>query len=138
MKRLPLHQTLSLLSWLEGKWQIQTYGCGKYPTIEDFKYCEEINFSSIGQPMLNYIGQSWEVENKMPLHRETGFLKVIPCTNKLTFLLAHNSGLTTIEEGEVIDTTINLNSVNIQKTIRPKSPPVTQVCSNLIVVVSFV
>jgi len=138
MKRLPLHQALSSLSWLEGKWQIQKYGCGQYPTIEDFKYCEEISFTSIGQPMFNYLAQSWQMENKIPLHRETGFLKVIPCTNKLSFILAHNSGLTTIEEGEVIDQTIKLNSVSIQRAQRLELPVVTRVCLNLIVVISFI
>ncbi|EZA61567.1 hypothetical protein DMN91_003486 [Ooceraea biroi] len=126
MKRLPLHKTLESLAWLEGTWRMENDGHGKYPTMEDFKYREEINFTSIGQPMFNYTAQSWHPEAKRPMHRETGFLKVIPGTNKVSLILAHNFGLTTIEQGEVIDKTINLNSVSMQRIEGVKPPAVTQ------------
>lgn len=126
MKRLPLHKTLESLAWLEGTWRIESYGHGKFPTMDDFRYCEELNFTSIGQPMFNYTAQSWHPEEKKPLHRETGFLKLMPGTNKVSLILAHNFGLSTIEQGEVIDKTICLDSVSIQRMEGMKPPAVTQ------------
>lgn len=128
MKRLPLHEALKPLAWLEGTWKIENCGSGKYPTIKDFNYCEEINFTSIGQPMFNYTAQSWHPESKKPMHRETGFLKVIPGTNKVSLVLTHSFGLATIEEGEVTEETINLKSIEtILRAEGTKSPAVTKV-----------
>lgn len=132
MKRLPLHKTLESLAWLEGTWRIESYGHGKFPTMDDFRYCEELNFTSIGQPMFNYTAQSWHPEEKKPLHRETGFLKLMPGTNKVSLILAHNFGLSTIEQGEVIDKTICLDSVSIQRMEGMKPPAVTQVTQALL------
>ncbi|XP_032691367.1 THAP domain-containing protein 4-like [Odontomachus brunneus] len=129
MEHLPLHEALRPLAWLEGTWKIENYGSGKYPTIKDFNYCEEINFTSIGQPMFNYTAQSWHPESKRPMHRETGFLKMIPGTNKVSLVLAHNFGLATIEEGEVTEEAINLKSTEtILRAEGTKSPAVTKLC----------
>lgn len=127
MNRLSLHEALKSLAWLEGTWRIENCGDGKYPTIENFSYCEEINFASIGQPMFNYTAQSWHPESKKPMHRETGFLKVIPGTNKVSLVVAHNFGLTTIEQGEITGKTINLRSTDISRMEGTKLPAVTQV-----------
>ena len=48
----PLHEAIKPLSWLLGKWTGQ--GKGIYPTIEDFDYLEELEFSTVGQPMLQF------------------------------------------------------------------------------------
>lgn len=131
MRRLSLHEALKPLAWLEGTWKIENYGRGKYPTIKDFNYCEEINFISIGQPMFNYTAQSWHPESKKPMHRETGFLKIIPGINKVSLVLAHNVGITTIEEGEVTEKTIKLKSIEtILRTEGAKPPAVTKVYFN--------
>ncbi|XP_024937435.1 THAP domain-containing protein 4 isoform X2 [Cephus cinctus] len=83
---------------------------------------------SIGQPMFNYVAQSWHPEKKTPMHRETGFLKVIPGTNKVSLLLAHNFGLTTIEEGEIGDNEIVLKSSSITRlTMGCKDPAVVKI-----------
>lgn len=127
MNRLPLHDALKSLAWLEGTWKTVNHGNGKYPNIEAFNYCEKISFTSIGQPMFNYIAQSWHPESRRPMHRETGFLKIIPGTNKISLILAHNFGLTTIESGEIIEKTITLNSTGVLRVEGTKPPAVTQV-----------
>ncbi|XP_011636803.1 THAP domain-containing protein 4-like [Pogonomyrmex barbatus] len=128
MERFPLHEALEQLAWLEGTWRTEDQGCGKYPTIKDFSYYEEISFTSLGQPMFNYTGRSFSRSDlKKPMHQETGFLKVNPGTNQVSLILAHNFGLTTIECGEVIDKTINLNSTDIVRLKGTKMPHVTQI-----------
>lgn len=71
------------------------------------------------------------------MHRETGFLQIMPDTNRLSFLLAHNSGLITIEQGKVVDKVISLNSIAIQKAEGMKKPMLTQVDLNLMDALSF-
>lgn len=34
-----------------------------------------------------------QAESKKPLHRETGFIRIQPGTNKVAFIIAQNSGL---------------------------------------------
>lgn len=118
-----MHNALKPLAWLQGIWRTESAGSGKFPTINSFNYCEEITFSSIGQPMLNYTAQSWHPEKKNPMHREVGFLKIVPNTNKVSFFVTHNFGLTTIEEGEVINEGIQLLSTNISRKIEGSKPP---------------
>lgn len=48
-----LHEHLQGVSWLLGKWRSED-GKGTYPTIDDFKYCEEIEFTHVGQPNLQF------------------------------------------------------------------------------------
>jgi len=41
------------LSWLLGKWRSED-GFGHYPTLKDFKYIEELEFTHIGQPNIQF------------------------------------------------------------------------------------
>ena len=123
LRQLPVPKTLEPLYWLIGTWQTNNPGNGKFLTIETFSYHEEIEFFSIGQPMLNYVAQSWHPESKKPMHREVGFLKIKPNTNELSFYVSHNFGLTTIEEGEVTNEEIKLISTNIARNEKMSKPP---------------
>lgn len=128
MNRLPLHNALKSLAWLEGTWRTEVPGEGQFPTIKSFKYCDEIKFTSMGQPMLNYESMSWHQDTKAPMHREVGVLKVIPGTNRVKLLLAHNFGLTTVEEGEFNDNVIKLKTTTISRMSEGnKEPTVTKV-----------
>ncbi|XP_046382855.1 peroxynitrite isomerase THAP4-like [Ischnura elegans] len=102
------------ISWLIGRWKTEQ-GKGYYPTIEPFGYCEEVEFTSIGQPILNYHSYSWHPEKKNPMHLETGFLRIKPGTNELAFMVAHNFGLSVIEEGTVDGTTVVLKTKKINR-----------------------
>ncbi|KAK9304346.1 hypothetical protein QLX08_004320 [Tetragonisca angustula] len=124
MKILPMNEVLKPISWLKGIWRTKNPGIGKFPTIKTFKYCEEMSFSSIGQPMFNYSARSWRADERTPLHYEVGFLKIIPDTNKVYMLLSHNIGVTTIEEGVFEDKVIKLKTTQIARPSEGTKPPI--------------
>ncbi|XP_011306579.1 THAP domain-containing protein 4-like [Fopius arisanus] len=127
MNRLPMHNALKHLGWLEGTWRTISPGEGQYPTLKGFRYEEEIRFISIGQPMFNYESQTWHPEKKNPMHREVGFLRVIPETNKVKLILAHNFGVTSIEEGHTEGMNVILESTGVQRMSEgTKDPPVVK------------
>lgn len=126
--RLPMHNALKPLAWLEGTWRTEATAQGQFPTIKPFGYCDEIKFVSIGQPMLNFEAQSWHPEKKNPMHREVGFLKIIPESNRVALIASHNFGLATIEEGVVGENEIKLESVSVSRMSQgTKEPFVTKV-----------
>ena len=49
----PLNDVVKPLSWLLGKWQ-SVEALGYYPTIKDFKYEEELEFTHVGQPNIQF------------------------------------------------------------------------------------
>ena len=49
----PLNNAVKNVSWLLGKWRSDD-GHGVYPTIKSFKYGEEIEFTHVGQPNLQF------------------------------------------------------------------------------------
>ncbi|XP_076750151.1 peroxynitrite isomerase THAP4 isoform X1 [Xylocopa sonorina] len=115
MKQLAIHEVVKPLAWLRGTWRTKSPGAGKFPTIKPFAYCEEVIFSSIGQPMLNYSARSWNADTKKPMHYEVGFLKVVPNTKKVHLLLSHNFGVTTIEEGVFEDKLVKLKTTHVAR-----------------------
>lgn len=127
MKVLPLHEVLSVLAWLEGTWITEEPAAGMFPTIKPFNYYDEINITSIGQPLFNYIAQSWDPETGTPMHRETGFLQIIPDTDQVTLNLINNLGMITIEQGSLVDKTIDLKSKAVHMTDVEKPLALTQV-----------
>ncbi|XP_032691364.1 uncharacterized protein LOC116854020 isoform X7 [Odontomachus brunneus] len=126
MKILPLHEVLSVLAWLEGTWITEEPAAGMFPTIKPFNYYDEINITSIGQPLFNYIAQSWDPETGTPMHRETGFLQINPDTNQITLNLINNLGMITIEQGNLVDKTIDLKSNAIYMTDVERPSALTQ------------
>ncbi|MFY9331187.1 MAG: FABP family protein [Candidatus Nanopelagicales bacterium] len=90
------------LSWLLGSWV--GVGLGQYPTIEDFRFGQEIVVANDGRPFLTYASRSWLLDedgNKVrPLATETGYFRPRP-DNKLEFLLAHPSGYSEVWLGDV-------------------------------------
>lgn len=132
MNKLPMHNALKTIAWLEGTWRTKDPGQGEFPIIKSFIYHEEIKFTSIGQPMFNYEAQSWHPDTKNPMHREVGFLKIIPNSNDVKLVLSHNFGLASIEEGQIDDENhreIILNSSEIVRMsgAAVKHPHVTKV-----------
>lgn len=121
----PIHEAVAPIIWLHGKWRSED-GQGSYPTISPFSYAEEIHFYSVGQPGLNYSSVSWNPEKKMPMHQEAGFLRIKPNSNNLAFMVSHNFGLTSIEEGEVADQSITLTCDKVNRMSFSKAPQVTK------------
>lgn len=90
------------LSWLIGRWV--GVGTGQYPTIEDFRFGQEVAFSTDGRPFLSYWSQTWRLDddgNRLaPLATETGFWRPRP-DNRFEAVLAHPTGYAEVWYGSV-------------------------------------
>ncbi|KAJ8963298.1 hypothetical protein NQ318_018767 [Aromia moschata] len=133
MQAGPIHEALSPLKWMIGKWR-SVSADGFYPTIQPFSFCEEISFTSVGQPILNYSSLSWHPVKQSPMHLESGFLRIKPGTNDVSFMVAHNFGLTTLEEGmtyiinsSVAGNVLQMKSTNIGRMSFGKEPRVLEI-----------
>ncbi|WP_046315441.1 peroxynitrite isomerase [Mycobacterium sp. UM_Kg1] len=91
-----LHPNLVELAPLLGTWSGE--GFGVYPTIASFDYLEEVVFSHVGKPFLVYSQKTRSPVDGLPLHAETGYLRV-PQPGRIEWVLAHPSGITEIEVG---------------------------------------
>jgi hypothetical protein len=86
-------EALRPLSWLIGRWV--GVGTGQYPTIEDFRFGQEVVFSTDGRPFLSYLSRSWLLDEDggrvRPLATEAGFWRPRP-DNEIEMTLAHPTG----------------------------------------------
>lgn len=105
-----LNPVLLPLDWLLGTWESDKPGEGTFPTIKPFRYTETLNFSHVGQPVINFMFNAFDAETKKPLHKECGFIRMQPGTNRVAFIIAQNIGLVEIEEGELTAQQLNLQS----------------------------
>jgi hypothetical protein len=94
----PLHPDVAPISFLLGTWRGE--GAGEYPTVEDFRYGEEMRFTHVGDPFLVYEQSSWLLEDGAPLHFERGFLRPAP-DGALELVLAHPLGIVEVSEGSL-------------------------------------
>lgn len=97
-----LPEELLPLSWLIGRWA--GVGLGQYPTIEDFRFGQEVVFSTDGRPFLHYASRSWLLDDDgnriRPAGAETGFWRPRP-DNEVEVTLAHPTGFAEIWVGSV-------------------------------------
>lgn len=95
-----LHPGIAALAPLLGTWSGE--GHGDYPTIEPFRYLEEVTFGHVGKPFLTYT-QRTRSEAGEPMHAETGYLRS-PRASRIELILAHPTGVTEIDEGTLTET----------------------------------
>ena len=122
-----MHPALSPLKFLIGKWKSSS-ALGKLPaksSARDFHYEETIEFQEIGQPLLNFT--SFSKIGDRPMHLESGFLRINPGTSEVAFVVSHNFGICSIEEGNVDETKVQLESTAITRIAFAKSPNVTKI-----------
>ena len=85
---------LAHLSWLIGSWT--GVGLGQYPTIEDFRFGQELRFWNDGRPFLYYQSLSWILdengEKVRPGASESGFWR--PQEDGLEVIMTYSSGYT--------------------------------------------
>lgn len=97
-----IHEQLLPLSWLIGRWT--GVGTGQYPSIEDFRFGQEVSFSTDGRPFLSYASRSWLIDDEgnrvRPLATESGFWRPRP-GNQIEVELAHPTGYSEIWYGHV-------------------------------------
>uniref|UniRef100_UPI00398EC780 peroxynitrite isomerase THAP4 isoform X2 n=1 Tax=Pristiophorus japonicus TaxID=55135 RepID=UPI00398EC780 len=122
-----LNPAIEPLSWMLGSWISEAPGKGCYPTIKPFQYMEEVQVTHVGQPMLNIAFNGFNPETKKPMHRECGFIRIKPGTNKVAFISAQNTGIVEIEEGEVKDQELTLSSQSVARMSFAKEPHVKQI-----------
>ena len=86
----PLHEAVEPLRFLLGTWR--GAGVGSYPTIETFRYVEEVTFGHVGKPFLAYGQKTRNAETDLPLHAETGYWRHVG-DGRLEVVLSHPTGL---------------------------------------------
>lgn len=119
-----LHPDLEALAPLLGTWA--GHGAGEYPTIQPFEYVEEVVFSHVGKPFLVYAQKTKAVADGVPLHAETGYLRM-PEPGRLELVLAHPSGVTEIEVGsyQVRDGVIDIELATTSVGLTPSAKEVS-------------
>lgn len=115
------------LSWMLGTWLSEPPGAGTFPTLQPFQYLEEVHISHVGQPMLNFSFNAFHPDTHKPLHRECGFIRLQPNTNKAAFVSAQNTGIVEVEEGEVNGQELSIASHSIARISFAKEPHVQQI-----------
>lgn len=93
---------LASLSWLLGSWA--GVGLGQYPTIEDFRFFQEITFATDGRPFIGFHSRSWLIDAEGERIRqsasEVGYIR--PAANdEVEMLITHPTGITELYLGTV-------------------------------------
>jgi hypothetical protein len=116
------HPDLAPLAFLIGSWR--GVGVGGYPTIEDFRYSQEVTFAPLGpKPALAYNSRTWllgeDGTQGRPLAAETGWWRPQP-DGQVEVLLAHPTGITEVYVGTVAATRIDLATDVVARTASAK------------------
>ena len=116
------HPALEHVAWLVGTWW--GFGVGGYPTIDSFRYEEEITFASDGRPFLRYESKSWLVDDDgnriRPSHGELGWWRPGATARELEVTIAHHTGRVEIYLGEVAFSKIELGTDVVARTSTAK------------------
>jgi len=85
------------LGWWRGE------GRGSFPTVENFRFREELTFEQWGdEPLIHYEQKTWlKGEISAPSHRESGFIRINDA-KQLEMSNCQNSGRVEVLTGEVI------------------------------------
>ncbi len=115
--RTDLPTELVPVAWLLGTWR--GLGVGGYPSIEEFRFSQEVTFTENGKPFLHYLSRSWLLDEDgrevRPLAQETGYWRPQP-DGHLEVLLAHPTGYAEIWLGDVDGAKIELRTDVVVRT----------------------
>ncbi|KAI8535626.1 hypothetical protein RHMOL_Rhmol10G0188700 [Rhododendron molle] len=84
-----VHPAVEPLSYLLGTWRGQ--GEGGFPTINSFKYGEQLNFSHPGN-------KTWKLNSGEPMHAESGYWRPKP-DGTIEVVIAQSTGLVEVQKG---------------------------------------
>jgi hypothetical protein len=111
------HPDIEPLKFLLGAWE--GAGVGGYPTIESFRFGQEITFSHVGKPYLIYTSRTWRLDDQgnlgAPLARESGYWRPQP-GGRVEVVLAHPTGIAEIYIGEITGTRVELRTDVVART----------------------
>ena len=109
------------VAWLLGTWTGD--GVGGYPTIDDFRFEQELTFTQNGKPFLAYTSRSWILDadsNRVrPAATETGFWRPQE-DGRLEVLLSHPTGFAEIWEGTVAGPRVEIRTDMVARTASAK------------------
>ncbi|KAI8535625.1 hypothetical protein RHMOL_Rhmol10G0188700 [Rhododendron molle] len=90
-----VHPAVEPLSYLLGTWRGQ--GEGGFPTINSFKYGEQLNFSHPGnKPVIAYSQKTWKLNSGEPMHAESGYWRPKP-DGTIEVVIAQSTGLVEVQ-----------------------------------------
>ncbi len=133
MTDLPaLHPDCVPLAPLLGVWTGE--GEGDYPTIDAFRYTEELIFSHVGKPFVAMAQQTRDADTGLPLHAEAGYLRPQP-DGTVELVLVQPSGILEIDSGPVESTSdgVELDLASLEVARSPSAKSVTEVRRRLAV-----
>lgn len=123
-----LHPDCEQLAFLLGTWR--GLGAGEYPTIESFRYREEVTFGHVGKPFLSYTQKTRDDESGQPLHAEAGYVRAVG-GNQLELVVVQPSGIVELHHGVVDGQAIILTLDGVHTT--PTAKQVTMVQRSFVV-----
>lgn len=116
----PLHEALAPLSFLLGTWR--GVGVGGYPSIEPFRFGQEVVFGHAGRPVLSYFSRSWILDDVgaavRPSAAESGYWRMT--ADGIEVVLAHATGFAEIWLGGVTGNRIELSTDVVARTSSAK------------------
>lgn len=122
-----LHPHLHRFAWLLGRWE--GGGEGDYPTIEGFRFGQELLFQQDGRPFLHYIAKSWLLDadgaKLAEGAQETGFLRCGE-DGSAELLLTHNTGILELYYGRVDGARLELSTDAVMRTETAKEYAASQ------------
>lgn len=124
-----LPRPLVPLAWLLGRWE--GAGVVGYPTVEEARFGQEVEFGHDGRPFLSYTSHTWLLddagEKVRPLATESGFWRVpgeVGAADgggtEVEFLLAHPTGFVEIYVGAANGPRIELATDLVARTATAK------------------
>jgi len=121
-----LNPAVKPVEFLLGTWRGE--GEGQYPSIQPFRYREEIRFSHNGKPFLIYGQRTEAIDTGQPMHGEAGYLRLVG-EGRVEFVIAQPIGYAEISLGRVDGQRIDVECTNVART--PTAKPVTSISRSL-------